>query len=42
MTPSLNDIPITECLVYHVVPELPTMSALFSIMAACDQMLFTA
>jgi hypothetical protein len=30
MTPSLNDIQIHGCLVFHVIPELYTRSALFS------------
>jgi len=34
MAPSLNDIHIQGCLVFHVVAELPTRIALFSIMAA--------
>jgi hypothetical protein len=30
MVPSLNDIQIHGCLVFHVVPELPNRSALLS------------
>jgi hypothetical protein len=33
MVPFLNNIRIHECLVFHVVPELPARSILFSVMA---------
>jgi hypothetical protein len=34
MAPSLNDIRIYACLVFHVVPELPNGSALHNLTAA--------
>ena len=42
MAPSLNDIQIHGCLVFCMVPDLPTRSALFSITAAGNQMLLKA
>jgi hypothetical protein len=42
MAPFLNNIRIHGCSFFHVVPEFPTMSVLFSIMAACNQMLLRA
>jgi hypothetical protein len=38
--PFLNAIQIHECLVFHVVPDLLTRSALFSVTAAWHQMLY--
>ena len=42
VVPSLNDIRIHGCLVFHMVPDLPIRSALFSITAASTQMLLMA
>ena len=42
MAPSLNDIQIYACLVFHVVPELPNGSALLNLKAAWKQTLLAA
>jgi len=42
MAPSLNDIWIHRCLIFSMVPDLPTRSASFSITAAGNQMLLKA
>jgi hypothetical protein len=42
MEPFLNNIQIHGCLVFHVVPELPARSALFSVTATWSETLLTA